>query len=135
MSDGTILDRSGRPYRPTTIRSYTEAINKYLAPKLGHLRLGEVRRTDVQKLIDDMHAQGLAGSTVRNKPDPLRVVYRRALQGDQVTHNPVESLRLPANTSKPRKVANPDRVGVLLDALPDSERRMGDSVLRRAPCW
>lgn len=81
-----------------------------------------MRRADVQKLIDDMHAHGLAGSTVRNKRDPLRVVYRRALQDDQVTHSPVEHLRLPANTSKLRRVANPDRVGVLLDALPPTER-------------
>lgn len=52
MRDGTVLDRSGRRYRPATIRSYHEAIRKYLAPKLGHLRLGEVRRADVQRVVD-----------------------------------------------------------------------------------
>ncbi len=122
MRDGSILDRSGRRYRPATIRSYHEAIRKYLAPQLGHLRLAEVRRADVQHLVDDMHAAGLAGSTVRNKLDPLRVVYRRALQDDEVTRNPAEKLRLPAHTSKARQVANPDRVSDLLDALPPGER-------------
>jgi len=122
MRDGTVLDRSGRRYRPATIRSYHEAIRKYLVPKLGHLRLGEVRRSDVQALVDALHAQGLTGSTVRNKLDPLRVVYRRALQDDVVTRNPAERLRLPAYDTKPRQVAGLERVGGLLDALPPGER-------------
>lgn len=122
MRAGTILDRSGRRYRPATIRSYHEAIRKYLEPKLGHLRLGEVRRADVQRVVDQMHASGLAGSTVRNKLDPLRVIYRRAIQDDEVTRNPAEKLRLPALTTKPREIANPERVVDLLAALPDGER-------------
>jgi len=122
MQAGTILDRSGRRYRPATIRSYSEAIGKYLMPKLGHLRLSEVRRGDAEALVDELHAKGLAGSTVRNKLDPLRVVYRRALEDDEIARNPVEKLRLPAMTTKPRRIANPERVGDLLDALPDGER-------------
>ena len=69
-----------------------------------------------------MHAAGLSGSTVRNKLDPLRVAYRRALQDETVTRNPVEKLRLPAHAAKPRRVAAPDRVTALLDALPLAER-------------
>ena len=50
----------------------------------------------MQRLVDDMHAAGLAASTVRNKRDPLRVVYRRASQDDEVTRNP------PRNCDSPR---------------------------------
>jgi integrase len=81
-----------------------------------------VRRGDVQRIVDRMHADGLAGSTVRNKVDPLRVLYRRALEDDQVTRNPTSHLRLPENRGKPRTVGTPERVGELLAALPDSER-------------
>jgi integrase len=86
------------------------------------LRLGEVRRADVQRLVDRMHADGLAGSTIRNKLDPLRVVYRRALQDDELTRNPTENLRLPGMKAKARRVAGADRAGTLLDALPPAER-------------
>lgn len=122
MANGTVLDRSGRRYRPATIRSYAQASSGYLSPALGRLRLAEVRRRDVQALVDRMHAAGLSGSTIRNKLDPLRVAYRRALEDDDVARNPVERLRLPANTSQPRQVANVERVGELLAALPDAER-------------
>jgi integrase len=122
MKDGTVLDRSGRRYRASTIRDYERDVDRYLKPALGVLRLGEVRRADVQRLVDRMHADGLAGSTVRNKLDPLRVVFRRAVQDDEVTRNPTEHLRLPALEAKPRRIGARERVTELLDALPDSER-------------
>jgi integrase len=52
----------------------------------------------------------------------LRVVYRRALQDDEVSRNPTEKLRLPAMGTKPRSVGNIARVDELLDALPTGER-------------
>jgi integrase len=122
MEDGTILDRSGRRYRPATVRSYRQAGETYLKPSLGRLRLGAVKRGDVQKVVDQLQAKGLSGSTIRNKLDPLRVVYRRALQDDEVSRNPTEKLRLPAMDTQPRSVGNVDRVGALLDALPAPER-------------
>lgn len=122
MKAGRVLDRSGRRYRPATIRSYEQSSAAVLGPALGHLRLSEIRRGDVQRVVDRLHEKGMSGSTVRNKLDPLRVVFRRAMQDEEVLHNPTEALRLPANRPKPRRVANPERVGALLDALPLSER-------------
>ena len=122
MDDGTVLDRSGRRYRPATVRSYRQAAETYLKPSLGRLRLSDLVRGDVQRMVDKLHAKGMGGSTIRNKLDPLRVVYRRALQDDEVGRNPTEKLRLPAMETKPRSVGNVERVGELLRALPDSER-------------
>lgn len=124
MRAGTVLDRSGRRYRPSTIRDYDRDVTKYLVPKLGHLRLSSVRRGDVQKVVDDLAAKDLAGSTVRNKLDPLRVLYRRAIEDELVTQNPTEHLRFPAANRRERRVAAPDRVTALLAALPESERAL-----------
>ena len=44
------------------------------------------------------------------------------LGGHAYDRNPAEKLRLPALTSRPREVANPQRVGALLDALSPGER-------------
>lgn len=125
MRDGTVLDRSGRRYRPGTIRAYREATEGYLKPALGRHRLAEVRRADVQRLIDRMHADnGLAGSTIRNKLDPLRVAYRRAIQDEEVTRAPLDNLRLPALKGKSRQAVAPGRAAELLGALPDDQRAL-----------
>ena len=78
----------------------------------------------MQRVVDRMHADDLSGSTIRNKLDPLRVVYRRAMQDDEITRNPTERLRLPALDTTPRRVGNVDRVGLLLDALPEALRAL-----------
>jgi integrase len=125
MTDGTILDRSGRDYRPATIRSYRQAADRYLIPTLGHLRLIEVQRRDVQRLVDKMHTTDkLGGSPIRNKLDPLRVLYRRAMQDDEITRNPTEKLRLPALSTKARRVVAPETAATLLEALPDTSRAL-----------
>jgi len=124
MRDGTILDRSGRAYRPATIRGYEAATRIYLLPPLGTLRLSQVRRGDVQAVVEAMRRKGLAGSTIRNKIDPLRVVYRLAIQDEEVERNPTERLRLPALEHSKRQVADPRRAEELLDALPTGERAL-----------
>lgn len=124
MEDGTILDRSGRSYRPATVRSYGEAVRKYLTPALGFYRLPELRRADVQRLVDDMQRKGLAGNTIRNKLDPLRVLFRRAAEDEVITRSPVEKLRLPGLKTKRRQIVTPQRAAELLALLPDSERAL-----------
>src|SRR4051812_29317252 len=44
MGDGTVLDRSGRRYRPGTIRSYRQAADRYLIPALGSHRVTDLAR-------------------------------------------------------------------------------------------
>lgn len=124
MRDGSVFDRSGRAYRPSTIRNYEADVRRWLIPALASFRLRELRRSDVQALIDRMHADGLAGSTIRNKIEPLRVLYRRAVQDEEVTTNPTTHLRLPALATSARRIADPARAAILLDALPDSERAL-----------
>jgi integrase len=124
MHGGTVLDRSGRRYRPSTIRNYETDIRCQLAPALGQLRVSELRRADIQRLIDRMHADGLAGSTIRNKVEPLRVLYRRAVQDEEVTVNPTTQLRLPALPGGTRQIADPEQAARLLDALPDEQRAL-----------
>ena len=66
MEDGTVLDRTGKAYKPATRRSYRLAADKYLKPRIGHWRLSELRRRDVQDVVDALRAEGLAASTIHN---------------------------------------------------------------------
>jgi integrase len=124
MRDGRALDRSGGRYRPSTIRSYEIAAERYVKPKLGHMRIDAVRRRDVQDLVDELRVRGLAPSTVHNKLDVLRVVFRHALRREEVAADPCTNLDLPSVRSKPKRVADPARAEALLDALPEAERAL-----------
>lgn len=78
----------------------------------------------MQDVVDKLRAQGLAASTIHNKVDPLRVLYRRALHRDEVTTDPTHGLELPANRGHRDRIASPAEAEKLLAALPVSERAL-----------
>jgi integrase len=122
MGDGSIPTRKGGRYRPSTIRSYDEALRLRILPALGRVRLSELRREDVQNLADALTAAGLSAATVTNKLDPLRVICRRALRRDLIALDPTEGLELRRPEGGRERVASPAEATALLDALPDEER-------------
>ena len=122
MRDGRVLDRSGKPYKPASIRSYERASRLALIPLLGDRKLSDLRRRDVQRYVDRLRASGLAPSTVLNRLDPLRVLCRRAVRDERLALDPCGDLDLPAVRHERRAVAGVDRAAELLDALPEGDR-------------
>jgi hypothetical protein len=82
--DGTILDRAGKAYKPSTARGYEQLLNSYVVPALGGWKLSELQRRDVQEFVDDLRKQDLSPSSIANILDPLRVIFRRAIRRDEV---------------------------------------------------
>jgi hypothetical protein len=97
MRDGTLLDRSGNQYKPSTCRSYEQAVRRYLAPDpLARLKVSAVQRPDIQDYVDRLRRSGLAAGTIANKLDPIRVIFRRAIKRGEITVDPTKGLELPA---------------------------------------
>jgi integrase len=122
MTDGSIYDRSGRPYKPSTVRSYETAMRLWVLPALGHRRLSSIERRDVQKLVERMHGSGRSASSVANSLNPLQVICRRALHAGDLAIDPTVGLNLPAVRGRRDKIASPEHARALIDALPDGER-------------
>jgi integrase len=125
MTDGSILDRTGKPYKPSTRRSYAQAIEAYLQPDpLAALALTAVRRRDVQDYVDRLREHGLSPSTIANKLDPIRVVFRRAIRRDEIAVDPTVELELPAVRGRRDRIASRTEAAALIDAVPDSEKAL-----------
>lgn len=125
MRDGSIPASSGRRYRPATIRGYAVGLNKRVLPALGHKRLSEVRRADVQELADRLTAEGLSASTVQNTLDPLRVIFRRAIRREEgVGVDPTKELELRRPDGKRDRIAAPAEAAAMIAALPEGERAL-----------
>ncbi|MEJ7790987.1 MAG: tyrosine-type recombinase/integrase [Gaiellaceae bacterium] len=122
MRSGRVRTRSGDRYKPSAIRGYEAALRDRIVPILGGKRLGDVQRRDVQKLADDLLAEGRDPSTIRNALMPLRVIFRRALEDGDVAINPCTHLRLPAVRGRRERIAAPDEAQRLLAALPERDR-------------
>lgn len=122
MKFGRVRTRSGDVYKPSAIRSYDAALRDHVVPRIGRTRLGDVQRRDVQRIADDLLAEGRDPSTIRNALMPLRVIFRRAVEDGDVAVNPCTHLRLPAVRGRRERIASPGEAERLLAALPEHDR-------------
>ena len=67
---GSIRNRSGDEYKPSSIRGYEEALRIRVLPELGSRRLDTITRSDLQGLVDRLLAEGQHPSTIRNSLMP-----------------------------------------------------------------
>jgi integrase len=139
MRDGTVLNRAGRPYKPSSIRSYEHALRHVILPALGPTRLSALKRRDVQRLVDRLHADGASPSTVHNKLDPLRVICRRARRDDELAVDATDGLELPAlrgardRIEAPMLFAHCDREPTVGDDAPTSSSARADVLFVDTP--
>jgi integrase len=123
-SPPTILNRSGRPYKPSVLRGYEHDLREYVLEDLGHLKLHDVRRGDLQALVDRLVGEGHSASKVRNVLNAVRVLFRHAVEREEVSVNPTSGLRLPNNVGKRERAASPQEAAELLAALPEDLRAL-----------
>ncbi len=122
MKSGRVRNRSGDLYKPSAIRSYEAALRDHIVPRLSRTRLADVQHRDVQRIADDLLAEGRDPSTIRNALMPLRVIFRRAVEDGDLAVNPCAHLRLPAVRGRRERIASPEEAQRLLAALPERDR-------------
>jgi Phage integrase, N-terminal SAM-like domain len=122
MRSGAILDRSGKPYKPKTVRSYEHALENYIYPLLGSRKVSSLRRADVQGFVEEMRELGAAPSTVHNRLDPLRVIVRRSIDNDELLVDPCARLKMPVVRNCRTRIEPSTTAEALIAALPESEQ-------------
>jgi integrase len=119
---GQVRDRSGHTYKPGTLREYGRALSLRVLPEFGRLGLSELSRADVQRFVDELLAQDLAPSTIRNTLNPLQAIYRHAVRRDLLAVNPTREVELPADRGRRDRIATAGEAARLLAALPAVDR-------------
>jgi integrase len=100
------------------IRGYEADLRRYVLPELGAHQLAQIRRADLQALVDLLVAEGRSSSKVQNVVMPVRVLCRHALERDELLVTPTTNLRLPVATGRRERVASPQEAAKLIEALP-----------------
>lgn len=121
---GLIPDRSGKQYKASTLRGYARWLDRDVLPELGHIRISDLTREDVQELADKLARSGRSPSSVKNVLDALRVICRRAVRKNLIAVNPTTDLELRKARGRRERVADPEEAARLLDALPETERAL-----------
>jgi hypothetical protein len=124
--EGQIRNRSGRRYKPSSLRTIEGDLRLYLVPNLGGKLLVGVARGDLQRLVSGWLAEGMSPSKIRSIVNAARVLWRDLdlITGhdDQLLIDPTSGLRLPASTGRRERIATPDEARRLIAALQPQDR-------------
>lgn len=127
--DGTIRNRSGERFKPSALRAYSGAMRREVLPRLGDIRLSELRRSDLQKFANELLARGLSPSAVQVTLLPIRAIVRRVLSLDELAVNPCSGLQLPAVRGRRERYASPGEAEALIAAVPPRDRAIWATAL------
>lgn len=119
---GTILNRSGDPYKPSAVRSYERAMRLRVLDPFGAARLADVRRPDLQEFVNGLIVSGLSASAIQVTILPLRALFKRAVARGEIAVNPCTGLDMPAVRSGLKRIASPREAERLIAALPAGDR-------------
>jgi hypothetical protein len=92
---GQTLNRSDRPYRPSALRDLRGILKQHVSPQIGEMQLRDVRRQNVQALVDRLTAQRLSLSRIRSVVSAIRALYGYAIERGYAEFSPADTLLLP----------------------------------------
>jgi integrase len=100
------IDAHARKIKPTTLNRYRELIKDYLVPRLGSIKLQELKPLHVEQFYNSMAEQvGVAGKhlaprTARQAGAILKTALKQAVEVENlITINPATRVKLPKSNS------------------------------------
>ncbi len=125
---GEILNRSGDPYKPSTLRTIEQDLRLRLIPELGPHAMSDIYKADLQRLVGKWLKQGLSASKIHATITAAQVLWRDfdLITGTDnlLANDPTHGLRLPAVRGRRDRIATSDEAHRLLTALEEEERAL-----------
>ena len=92
---GIVRTKSGDPFKPGTIRAYDQALRLRVYPTLADVSFYRVRRVNLQDLVEQLVADGVAPATINTTVGALGAIYARAVHRDELEISPTTGVKVP----------------------------------------
>ena len=91
---------------------YDEKFNKYVKPRIGTMKLKDVKETHLQRILNEQ--EGMSHSHCQKVRMVLQELFRRARQSRLILYDPAELLELPRSTKGTRRsITEEERAAIL----------------------
>jgi integrase len=102
-----------------TFNSYEQMLRVHIRPKIGELKLSDIKILTVQKVYSQMQAVGLSPRTVRYAHSIFSMSLKKAVELGYITNNPCSYAELPRQDKKETKAFSPAQAEKFLEAAKD----------------
>ncbi len=127
--------------RPRSIDWYRRSLRKHLNPKIGRIKVCDLRVDDIACLIGSLQRDGLAPTTVRSVLVPVKRVLDHAVRRGLIQANPIGALERherPKVEREEMRILDRDDIDKLLKTAPEKYRVLLATAiftgLRQASC-
>jgi site-specific recombinase XerC len=113
-----------RRLSPTTQETYRRDLDKYVLPRFGAYRLGQLPADEIENWLNDEIAAGIAPSSVHRHYRTLRRMLQVAVQKQKILTNPCERVDPPRVPKREMTFLDWDQVIRLADAHSERYRAL-----------
>lgn len=89
----------------------------HLLPPLGQRKISNIKKTDLQDLINHWFTNGLKPRTIRRHVAVLKAIFKRAIDEERLPRNPADGLRIPKADPVEKHPLTPEEAMRLLNAI------------------
>ncbi len=114
------LNDRKKSLKPSTLRGYKENIDLYIIPNLGHLRLSDIFRSDVQHMVNVMSKKGLSKATAKYAVRVLSCCMNDAIADRLIAFSPCTRINYPLEAPFQSTILDEEQIKKLLDGLDNS---------------
>jgi integrase len=91
-----------------TADGYASLLDRYISPRLGHMRLDKLQPLDIQAVYGEMLVAKLSAIVVRHTHAALHTALKQAVKWGLLSRNPSDFVELPKVPHKDRRVLSAD---------------------------
>ena len=97
-----------------TVSNYRSNIERHIAPSIGRQPLARLGAVDVKRMLNDLAAKGLSGTSQQLVFDTLNSALKRAVKNGSIRQNPCSLVDRPRRDTKPVEVWAPEQLDAFL---------------------
>ena len=90
--------------KPATYMRYYSVAKCNIKPKLGHIKIKELKKDMIQRFVNELLAEGRDPSTIDNYFQVLNGALKEAVNGEMIIKNPATGTKLPRREKKEKHI-------------------------------
>lgn len=110
-------------------------LSKHIYPEIGHRRIHQIKRSDIQRLSDEWVKRGLKRRTIDRHLAVLSGIFRLAEADELISRNPVVHIERPAANVPHRRVLTPVEIQRFMNEIPDEYRALVHVAIETGMRW
>ncbi len=103
--------------KQSTISNYEKCIKNHIKPELGHYRLKDIKRANLQAFINDLFNKGFSPNTISNYKGILTKCFKWAVLNKYIKDSPAMQLQTPKNIAPKTPTRKSDRLYIKRESM------------------